>query len=101
MTGTTTPLTRRPTWKTMGQHYRKVRDRHLRGLLAALGEHSVFTQGVIRGIDSFDQWGEEPAKVLAHRIAPELEAAGGPDRRRDNPTNPLICRYRRMEALRP
>jgi glucose-6-phosphate isomerase len=66
------------------------------GSLVALYEHSVFTQGVIWGIDSFDQWGVELGKALAKRIIPELEAAEEPDLRHDSSTNALIRRYRSM-----
>jgi glucose-6-phosphate isomerase len=69
---------------------------HTLGALVALYEHSVFTQGVIWGIDSFDQWGVELGKVLAKRIIPELESAEEPDLRHDSSTNALIRRYRRM-----
>ncbi len=62
------------------------------GQLVALYEHSVFTQGVIWGIDSFDQWGVELGKVLAKRIVPELQAAG--ELKHDSSTNALIGRYR-------
>jgi glucose-6-phosphate isomerase len=64
------------------------------GTLVALYEHSVFTQGAIWGIDSFDQWGVELGKVLAKRIVPELQAAGEPDLAHDSSTNALIRRYR-------
>jgi len=64
------------------------------GTLVALYEHSVFTQGAIWGIDSFDQWGVELGKVLAKRIVPELEAADEPDLGHDSSTNTLIRRYR-------
>ena len=64
------------------------------GRLVALYEHSVFTQGTIWGIDSFDQWGVELGKVLAKRIVPELQAEGEPDLRHDSSTNALIRRYR-------
>jgi glucose-6-phosphate isomerase len=64
------------------------------GALVALYEHSVFTQGVIWAIDSFDQWGVELGKVLAGRIVPELESAGEPPLRHDSSTNTLIRRYR-------
>jgi glucose-6-phosphate isomerase len=64
------------------------------GTLVALYEHSVFTQGVIWGIDSFDQWGVELGKVLAKRIVPELQAADEPDLGHDSSTNALIRRYR-------
>jgi glucose-6-phosphate isomerase len=66
----------------------------------ALYEHSVFTQGVIWNIDSFDQWGVELGKVLAQRIIPELETEAEPTLNHDSSTNHLIGRYRRMkEAL--
>lgn len=64
------------------------------GKLVALYEHSVFTQGVIWGIDSFDQWGVELGKVLAQRIAAELEGEADPDLKHDSSTNALIRRYR-------
>ncbi len=63
------------------------------GQLIALYEHSVFTQGVIWDIDSFDQWGVELGKVLAQRIIPELEDKGG-ELKHDSSTNNLIIRYR-------
>jgi glucose-6-phosphate isomerase len=66
------------------------------GSLVALYEHSVFTQGTIWGIDSFDQWGVELGKVLAKRIIPELESKDEPDLRHDSSTNALIRRYRQM-----
>jgi glucose-6-phosphate isomerase len=66
------------------------------GALVALYEHSVFTQGVIWSINSFDQWGVELGKVLAQRIVPELETAAEPDLRHDTSTNALIRRYRRL-----
>ena len=70
------------------------------GKLVALYEHSVFTQGVIWNIDSFDQWGVELGKVLAQRIISELESTGEPARNHDSSTNNLIRRYRRSkEAL--
>jgi glucose-6-phosphate isomerase len=61
------------------------------GHLVALYEHSVFTQGVVWGIDSFDQWGVELGKVLASRIIPELEGPGALNH--DSSTNTLIRRY--------
>jgi glucose-6-phosphate isomerase len=70
----------------------------LLGTLVALYEHSVFTQGAIWGIDSFDQWGVELGKVLAQQIIPELEAADEPDLRHDSSTNALIRRYRSLKA---
>jgi glucose-6-phosphate isomerase len=65
------------------------------GTLVALYEHSVFTQGIIWGIDSFDQWGVELGKVLAQRIIPELESRDAPPLTHDESTNALIRRYRR------
>jgi glucose-6-phosphate isomerase len=67
------------------------------GKLIALYEHSVFTQGVIWNIDSFDQWGVELGKQLAQRIIPELEAPTEPPLKHDSSTNELIQRYRRLE----
>lgn len=68
------------------------------GKLIALYEHSVFTQGVIWDINSFDQWGVELGKVLAQRIIPELESKDAPELRHDSSTNALIVRYRRMNS---
>jgi glucose-6-phosphate isomerase len=65
------------------------------GKLVALYEHSVFTQGVIWQINSFDQWGVELGKVLAQRIIPELESQAEPALGHDSSTNNLISRYRR------
>jgi glucose-6-phosphate isomerase len=65
------------------------------GSLVALYEHSVFTQGAIWGIDSFDQWGVELGKVLAVAIIPELESDAEPELKHDSSTNALIRRYRR------
>jgi len=67
------------------------------GKLVALYEHSVFTQGAIWNIDSFDQWGVELGKVLAQRIIPELEGAREPELRHDSSTNALIRRYRKQK----
>ena len=67
------------------------------GTLVALYEHSVFTQGTIWGIDSFDQWGVELGKVLAQRIIPELESKTEPNLQHDSSTNALIRRYRKLE----
>jgi len=67
------------------------------GKLIALYEHSVFTQGVIWNIDSFDQWGVELGKVLAQRIIPELENPAEPVLNHDSSTNTLIRRYRKMK----
>jgi len=69
---------------------------HTLGTLVALYEHSVFTQGTIWGIDSFDQWGVELGKVLATRIIPELESKGEPELGHDSSTNALIHRYRML-----
>ena len=69
---------------------------HALGALVALYEHSVFTQGVVWGIDSFDQWGVELGKALAARIIPELESDVEPALVHDSSTNALIRRYRAM-----
>ncbi len=66
------------------------------GKLVALYEHSVFTQGTIWHIDSFDQWGVELGKVLAQRIIPEIESATEPKLAHDTSTNGLIRRYRSL-----
>ena len=66
------------------------------GNLVALYEHSVFTQGTIWGIDSFDQWGVELGKALASRIIPELERDTEPELTHDSSTNALIRRYRAL-----
>jgi glucose-6-phosphate isomerase len=68
------------------------------GKLVALYEHSVFTQGVIWDIDSFDQWGVELGKVLAQRIIPELESKAEPRLDHDSSTNNLIRRYRALKG---
>ena len=68
------------------------------GSLVALYEHSVFTQGAIWDIDSFDQWGVELGKVLAKRIIPELTAPDEPVLAHDSSTNALIRRYRTNRA---
>ena len=68
------------------------------GAFVALYEHSVFTQGAVWNIDSFDQWGVELGKVLAKRIAPELESAAEPALKHDSSTNALIHRYRRLRG---
>ncbi len=67
---------------------------HSLGALVALYEHSVFTQGTVWGIDSFDQWGVELGKALARRIVPELQADAEPELAHDSSTNALIRRYR-------
>ena len=66
------------------------------GKLVALYEHSVFTQGAIWGIDSFDQWGVELGKALAQRIIPEIENTTEPKLSHDSSTNSLIRRYRKV-----
>ena len=68
------------------------------GKLVALYEHSVFVQGVIWNIDSFDQWGVELGKVLAQRIIPELESETGPELKHDSSTNNLIRHYHKMKG---
>jgi len=91
-------------------NYETVSKLHLRQLFAedpqrglrmtaeavALYEHSVFTQGVIWNIDTFDQWGVELGKVLAQRIIPELESQSKPVLQHDSSTNNLIRRYRKL-----
>jgi glucose-6-phosphate isomerase len=69
----------------------------LLGSLVALYEHSVFTQGVIWEVDSFDQWGVELGKVLAQQIIPELTTAGEPSLAHDSSTNALIRKYRSLK----
>ncbi len=69
------------------------------GKLVALYEHSVFTQGTIWQIDSFDQWGVELGKALAQRILPEIEAASEPQLAHDSSTNALIRRYRKLKGV--
>jgi glucose-6-phosphate isomerase len=68
------------------------------GALVALYEHSVFTQGTIWGIDSFDQWGVELGKALAVAIIPELESDAEPQLTHDSSTNTLIRRYRALKG---
>jgi glucose-6-phosphate isomerase len=68
------------------------------GSLVALYEHSVFTQGAVWGIDSFDQWGVELGKVLSRRIVPELSSSTEPWLTHDSSTNTLIRRYRQLKA---
>jgi glucose-6-phosphate isomerase len=67
------------------------------GKLVALYEHSVFTQGTIWQIDSFDQWGVELGKALAQRIIPQLESGAEPELDHDSSTNALIRRYRKLK----
>jgi glucose-6-phosphate isomerase len=67
------------------------------GKLVALYEHSVFTQGILWQINSFDQWGVELGKVLAQRIIPELESPAEPELKHDSSTNHLIRHYRRLK----
>jgi glucose-6-phosphate isomerase len=71
------------------------------GKLVALYEHSVFTQGTIWQINSFDQWGVELGKVLAQRIIPELESQAEPPLGHDSSTNNLISRYRKHKETKP
>jgi glucose-6-phosphate isomerase len=69
---------------------------HCLGTLVALYEHSVFTQGTVWRINSFDQWGVELGKALAQRIVPELESEAEPELEHDSSTNALIRRYRAL-----
>ncbi len=69
------------------------------GRLVALYEHSVFTQGAIWGINSFDQWGVELGKVLAQRIIPELESPQEPPLHHDSSTNNVIRYYRKLKSI--
>ncbi|MDA8045295.1 MAG: glucose-6-phosphate isomerase [Actinomycetota bacterium] len=71
---------------------------HTLGALVATYEHKVLTQGVVWGINSFDQWGVELGKALAQRIVPELTAEAAPDLDHDSSTNALIRRYRAGRA---
>jgi glucose-6-phosphate isomerase len=64
------------------------------GTLVALYEHSVFVQGTVWSVNSFDQWGVELGKALAQRIIPELTSTGEPELDHDSSTNALIRRYR-------
>ena len=75
-------------------------DPRLLGALVALYEHSVFVQGVIWNIDSFDQWGVELGKALAKRTAAELAGTDDPELHHDSSTNTLIRRYRRSRSAR-
>jgi glucose-6-phosphate isomerase len=68
------------------------------GRLVALYEHCVFTQGAIWQVGPFDQWGVELGKVLAGRIAPEMEAKAEPELAHDSSTNALIRRYRAAKS---
>jgi glucose-6-phosphate isomerase len=69
------------------------------GKLVALYEHSVFCQGAIWQIDSFDQWGVELGKALAQHIIPQLESADAPHLEHDSSTNALIRRYRELKGV--
>jgi glucose-6-phosphate isomerase len=69
------------------------------GKFVALYEHSVFTQGTIWNIDSFDQWGVELGKALAQRIIPEIESKTEPALKHDSSTNALIRRYRKLRKV--
>ncbi|NUS81449.1 MAG: glucose-6-phosphate isomerase [Streptomyces sp.] len=83
----------RPTTVLLGE----VLTPRLLGTLVSLYEHSVFTQGVIWDIDSFDQWGVELGKVLAARITPELTSDAEPELAHDSSSNALIRRYRALK----
>ncbi|MEJ7746166.1 MAG: glucose-6-phosphate isomerase [Luteimonas sp.] len=74
---------------------------HTLGALVALYEHSVFVQGVIWDVDSFDQWGVELGKALATRTAAEIASSDDPELDHDSSTNTLIRRYRRLRQPRP
>jgi len=74
---------------------------HALGALVALYEHSVFVQGTIWDIDSFDQWGVELGKALARRTAAEVGSETEPELAHDSSTNALIRRYRRQRGARP
>ncbi|MCH0540353.1 glucose-6-phosphate isomerase [Streptomyces sp. MUM 203J] len=87
----------RPTNVLMGE----VLTPRLLGTLVALYEHSVFTQGAVWDIDSFDQWGVELGKVLAVRITPELTSDAEPELGHDSSTNALIRRYRALKRQGP
>jgi glucose-6-phosphate isomerase len=71
---------------------------HTLGSLVALYEHSVFTQGAIWGIDSFDQWGVELGKQLAVKIIPQLQSPNESELDHDSSTNSLIRRYREQHG---
>jgi len=90
-------LTKRPAWTALRPHYprRAAHPPDTLGKLVARCEHSVFTQGAIWHIDSFDQWGVELGKVLAQRLIPELEATTAPPLAHDSSTNRLIRRRAR------
>ena len=77
--------------------FRELNPRSL-GRMIALYEHKVFVQGVIWGVNSFDQWGVELGKVLAQRIIPELESEAEPALEHDSSTNTLIRRYRDLKG---
>ena len=70
---------------------------HTLGALVALYEHSVFVQGTVWNINSFDQWGVELGKALAQRIVPELTSDEEPELAHDSSTNALIRRYRSLK----
>jgi glucose-6-phosphate isomerase len=74
-------------------------DPYTLGALVALYEHSVFVQGAIWDIDSFDQWCVELGKTLASRMASEIDATQDTKLARDSSTNTLIRRYRRIRGL--
>jgi len=87
----------RPTNMILGERL----DPRTLGAIVALYEHSVFTQGAVWDVDSFDQWGVELGKVLATRIIPELRDAAEPALTHDGSTNRLIERYRRARRSTP
>jgi glucose-6-phosphate isomerase len=73
----------------------------LLGALVALYKHSVFVQGTVWSVDSFDQWGVELGKALATRIIPELTNESEPQLSHDSSTNALIRRYRALKGKAP
>jgi glucose-6-phosphate isomerase len=120
MTADTAPRTARRAWKALAVHDEQVRELHLRqlvaadpargerltaerltpaalGTLVALYEHSLFTQGVLWPVDSFDPWGVELGKVLAQQMIPELESKMAPALGHDSSTHNLSRRYRTLK----
>lgn len=84
----------RPTTSILGEKL----SPHALGALIAMYEHKVFTQGIVWGLNSFDQWGVQLGKVLANQIAPQLTGAEQPGPDQDSSTNALISRYHEMRA---
>jgi glucose-6-phosphate isomerase len=84
----------RPTTSILGEKL----SPHALGALIAMYEHKVFTQGIVWGLNSFDQWGVQLGKVLANQIAPQLLGDAEPEPGQDSSTNRLIGRYRELRA---